>query len=387
MANVFTAFFGNLALLPMQAQAPATESLEWLTDMMTSKNGTESPLSVRGNARQSLTFTTPEWYDLKPMILNTEYGGLRRQWAVPLWTETQQLGPINAGGTTITCLTDDYDFRNESLALLWESPTNWQIIEIINVNSGSLQIYKPVHKFTKPLLMPVRRGYVNGNISKRVTGFDSESSISYDIEDNLDVSQLIPDQFLGYDIYFDSAQMDGESQDLKINSRVDVVDYDLGLRARRAPWRYNRNTRTQRFLAEGPTEVRALRRFLARRRGRERRFWQPSFENDLRLLSTGTINTTVLTYEDGYFDWSTRRTHLAFLLDDGTWQARTLSAASSIGSGKMQFTINSALGVDAKRVRCISWLGLKRFDTDRVEIDWLGNYVMATTINITELQP
>src|SRR5262245_36294877 len=122
MAKQTTALFGTVAFVPTQPQAPMQESLEWLTDLMVSQNGTEQALQLRTAPRQRFTYNLPEQDDKKQASFNTQYGAIPNLWAIPIWAEPQYVGTLAAAATSISCVVDIYDFRDESLAFIYESP-------------------------------------------------------------------------------------------------------------------------------------------------------------------------------------------------------------------------------------------------------------------------
>lgn len=388
MAKVTTALFGDIAVLPVEAERPIREVLEWLTDLQISHNGTESGLSVRRNPRQRFTLSVPEQAWVKTAGLNVEYGALRELWGVPLWTEPQYLGAVTVSTSALACVTDNYDFRDASLAFLYESPTSWQVVEIATVGSGVLNLSTPTNAFTRAWLMPMRLGYVVNNITRKSNGHNVVTDITFDIEDNLQLDEGdAPTQFLSQDIYLDEILGDSDRTPSVIDSRVDVVDYELGAVARRAPWLYNRVNRTHQVICETPAEVREFRQWLMRRSGRLNKFWQPTFESDLRKVSTGTINSAIIVSSDGYLDWTPTRNHVAFELDDGSWQTRTITSASQINPNEVQLNWTGALSVNASRIRRISYLGLKRLNADRIELNWIGGGVLTAAVSVVEVQP
>ena len=57
MAKITTTLFGELAIIPFQAEAPISETLEFYTDVMLASDGTEKRLQL-GHFRGKLSNTT-----------------------------------------------------------------------------------------------------------------------------------------------------------------------------------------------------------------------------------------------------------------------------------------------------------------------------------------
>lgn len=385
MAKVTTTLFGSLALLPMPAQAPMVESLAWLTDVINSYNGTEERHQLRGSPRTQIQYNIPQQAWTRQRAYNTERGGLRQKWAVPVWSQVQLIGAVANAATSINCDTVNYDLRANSLALLYESEDAWQVVEISAKTDASITV-TATQAFTRAVLVPLRIGYVSGTVRRNSNGHNAVSIVTFDLEDNVALTSDAPTQFLSYDLDTDEVLFE-DRYEAELDAEENKADYELGLVARIAPWTYTRHSMSYMKVLTTPAEVLAFRKWLHRRAGKYRAFWQPTYEHDLRVASTGTINTTIRFKKDSYQDWAADRTHIAIQDDAGTWYPRTLSNVTSVDSTTLQCTLNAALGLAASRIRRVSYLGLKRLSSDRVELAWVGNGVCKVSIGVTELSP
>lgn len=386
MSKVTTTLFGTLALLALPVQVPMRETLAWLTDVFEADDGSEDRHQLRGAPRRSVTYSIPQQAWDRSNAYNTERGALRQRWAVPMWSEVQQVGALSAGATSITCNTFFYDFRAGSLALLYQSTSQWQVVEVSAVSIGVLTV-SATQAFTNATLLPIRTGYIRGDVNRRGNGHNAVAEVSFDFDDDLELTVSAPTQYLGNDIYFHEALMPGDSYDSSLSARQDFADYDTGLVARRNPWLYVRNSMSYVRRVTTVAEMLALRQWAFRRAGKYRAFWAPSYENDLRKASTGTVTTTFRFKRDAYDDWAADRVHVAFEDDDGNWYPRALSNVTVVDSTTLEATLDTALNLPATRIRRVSYLGLKRLANDAVELEWIGNGVCQTSLTVTELSP
>lgn len=92
-------------------------------------------------------------------------------------------------------------------------------------------------------------------------------------------------------------------------------------------------------------------------------------------------------YADDYREFAPERTHIGILLDDGTWLLRTINAATASGADTAVIGLDAPININASRIRQISFLGLKRLDADRVELQWNSNRVLECTVSMMEIQP
>lgn len=387
MSLVTTSLFGDVTLLPIPSQVPLKEKLSWLTDLIPFNEGSEETHQVRNLPRRRYDYRLPTSQEEYARAFNVLYGARTDLWAIPMWTEAQLLGVVTAGESTLTAVTAGYDFRDDSLALLWASPRDWQVVEIDSAGSGSLSLYGTTNSFSNAWLLPVRRGYLVGDVSRLGNGYNGHVSVSYEIEDLAELSADEPEQFLGDDIYFDEWLFSGSGVTDKFVQQVNYIDEQLGVVSYRSPWAHARISRPIEKVLSGPEDVNSFREFLYRRAGRYRRFWQPSFDNDLRVTSTGTVTDVLRIEEDERTNYAADRTHIAVQDSSGTWYARTVTGSAPAATDQLDLTLDAPINVAAGNIVRVSYLGLKRLESDAVDLNWVGGGVALCQIRVLEVEP
>lgn len=380
----------RIVALPYIFEAPAKEVLEWKTDVLTTNDGSEQRVRLRKKPRQSFNVTYPIPYREMARAENLVYGWLTRRWAVALWSEAQQVGTLLAGTTVINIDTTASDYRDGALIMIWESNRKSATADVGIVSAGTLTLNRPLAEtFNNPWIVPVRLGRIVGNVSRATSGYNGSLEMTYEFSDNIDLDPpAAPTQFLGYDVYFDEALKNGEALTDSLQARVDVVDYGTAAGASfYSPWTYTRIGRPYKFLLQGLQDIWNFRKFLHRRAGRLRPFWVPTFENNMRVAQTGELTQSIEVYADDYREFAPERTHIGILLDDGTWLLRTINAATASGTDTAVIGLDAPININANRIRQISFLGLKRLDADRVELQWNSNRVLECTVRMMEIQP
>ncbi|CAO77827.1 structural phage protein [Pseudomonas virus Yua] len=385
-----TVLGSRIVALPYIFEAPAKEVLEWKTDVLTTNDGSEQRVRLRKKPRQSFNVTYPIPYQEMARAENLVYGWLTRRWAVALWSEAQQVGTLLAGTTVINIDTTASDYRDGALIMIWESNRKSATADVGIVSAGTLTLNRPLAEtFNNPWIVPVRLGRIVGNVSRATSGYNGSLEMTYEFSDNIDLDPpAAPTQFLGYDVYFDEALKNGEALTDSLQARVDVVDYGTAAGASfYSPWTYTRIGRPYKFLLQGLPDIWNFRKFLHRRAGRLRPFWVPTFENNMRVAQTGELTQSIEVYADDYREFAPKRTHIGILLDDGTWLLRTINAATASGTDTAVIGLDAPININADRIRQISFLGLKRLDADRVELQWNSNRVLECTVRMMEIQP
>lgn len=379
-------------IIPLWPRPGSSETLEWLTYVMDSEDGTEERTEMRSSPRQGFRYSYFESALRQAGVNNVLYGGRTQQWWVPAWSQVQAVGPVPAFQAFVDCDTRYSEYRVDGYALLWESPDHYSVIQTSAISDTQLTIPAPGSvgptAFTDAYIMPLRTGYLTSNPSRSLDGKSSILTLAFAVEDNAELTVAAPTQYLGDDLYTDAGILDGGQTPEQLDARFDLFDPGLGIVSYRAPWTYIRPQRVHRMVADGAVEHWSIREFLHRRKGRSAQFWQPSFENDLRLNQTGALTTSIDVYPDDYDTYATDRSHIAVETLDGTWYPRAITGTTSVDSEHLTLDLDSSLGgFDASTVRRISFLGLRRLDTDRAEIAHVGATVFSCPVNTVEIQP
>lgn len=376
---------------PYQAQTPWSEILEWKTNVLISNNGSEQRIRVRNAPRQSFSAVYPIQNSEIARSVNIVYSWLARRWAVPVWSETQVIASISIGATVITCDTVNYDIRAGSLIGIWKTATQNEILEIASLTSTTITLTTTVQfAYIDALLYPVRIGRVTNNgVARNSNGYNASLELTYDIFDNKTLPVSAPTQYLGYDLYTDETVLDSSNQvDDSFVTRSEIIDFGLGLVEQYSPWQYNRIARTYRVVKQGPEEIWAMKLWLHRRAGKLRPFWLPTFENNFRLNHTGLVNNTIRVWADEYRTLGSAHNHIIFKLKDGSWVPRQVTGTSIVDGVTLDVAFNgTVLNIDVSEIMVVSFLSLKRLDTDRIEIEHIGNNTASYAFRIIEILP
>ncbi len=373
-------------VLPYAGGIPLTETLSWLTDIISGRSGTEQAIKTRVSPRQSFDMTIPIPASDAAKAFNLIYGRLAADWAVPVWHEVQTVGSITAGATSIPAAVATASFRDESLAIIWSSPDSFELVEVQSVGVGELILLNPLQSsFAAAKLAPVRVGRLVPMARRLVDQNHTELQLHFEADDNAEIEADVADQLDGYDLYFE-CPVDQALTD-EITTLTDIVDLDLGPVSAFTPWTHNRKSRQLRSLLRNAAEVWEYRQWLHRRAGRYRPFWMPSFEPDFELVSTGALGATISVRDKGFSDYASARNHIAVELTDGSFLVRTIDSFTTPMEGFADLALNSSLAVNASQVSQICYLGLMRLDTDRVEMTWQSDGIAVSAVMAVEISP
>lgn len=378
--KISTQNFGDVILLTSPALVGAVESIGFKTDVFESKNGTEQRTPLKDKARQTLGFSSIVIQKEIAQNFNVQWGGIRKNWAVPLFQESQFVGDVSAD--FVICRTDIYSFYDGCLALL-KNDTEQVLVEVETVESDRLALANAVN-ISNAKLYPVRVCFINGDISRQISSLHTQSSITFIVIDEPEVVESIPDQFLENDLHKFCLMLDGSSLEATISQQQSVINNEVGVIYQGTDWDFARYSKQYRTILRGPEELYAYRRFLFRRRGKYRPFWLPTYEANMRCKSTGFISSVLLIESDQYKQLADQRKHIA-IKSNSAWTAHTITASALVSGSTVQVTISPALNKNADSIELISYLGLHRLDADSVDLNYQGASLVEVSVPILEI--
>lgn len=383
---------GNrVIVLPHWFGAPATETLAWLTNVLVNRDGSEQRIRLRAAPRQQ--FSADAFADTNELnrIENIVYGWRDRSWAIPVWSEARQVSSVvTTNDTVINVSTQFADFRIGELAMIWKSARLFDVFEILLITTTTITLSRGVNDdYPLGIVMPVRLGRLLTDPKRIGNGSTGRMQVSFEATDNMELTNIVPVQFLGEDAnIIDVPLLAGGRLEDSYNKRVIIQDFQTGTPTFRSPWTYTRIKREMRLVLDGAEEVWNFRRWLHRRAGRAIPFYMPTYENNVRLTQTsGTITSPLIASDDEQQGLGVDRSHLAVNTISSGWLFRTITGQGLNGNGDVEITLDSPLNVDYTDIIVISYMGLKRLDSDRIEFRWLQNCVAEVRLPIIEYQP
>jgi hypothetical protein len=380
----------RIVLLPVTYRDKVKETLLFKTDILNSYNGTEQRVMVRQNPRHQFAIKAYLNKSDRFRVENLIYGWRSKIWAIPMWPEARMGDPITNGDLTIYVDTTYADFRINQLAVIYEHSRKFDVFQIASKTDTSIVLNRGVNDdYDNPIIMPVRSARMVKDPIRKTTGHDAILEAILEVTDNLAYpASASAIQFNGEDTFFmDPLQTTTDGAPDKYEHRVDLMDNTTGVITQFAPWDHIRINREFELILEGTQEIWEIREWLYRRAGKLRPFYMPTYENNMRLLSQGTITDSFVVEEDAFSLQATARNHIAIKQTDGSYLFRTVVDSEINVDGNTDITIDSALNIQADEIEEINFFGLKRLSSDEIDLIWLPNNVVSITIPITEVEP
>jgi hypothetical protein len=365
---------------------PVSESLEWLTDIMTARDGSEQRMSVRQIPRQSFNFNVPLKTEKEQARFDAAiFGWQKRMWGLPVWIEkVLHTTAINATALTITVDTTNADFRDDSYAIIWKSLNEYEAVKVSTVAAGSLTLESAVvatytgSKWIMPLRIAqsvgMQKGTHPGVAAVRM------ASILFAVKDNVLLTGFVPAvNYDGLTVLADVHRFMGIDKEISSDPDSFSQDYESGDFDSFSDSDFNLIMHNFGFVKESKSDIWNFRKFLHSLYGMQAPVYAPTFRED--LVATDTIGAADTNFRIENIKLAENmglndlRTHLAFIFPNGTKLYREITGIVEADATEEIISIDSALGVEVAIGACyISFLDKCRMASDMVTMDHLiGN--------------
>lgn len=389
MAVINISGIGDVVILPLWAGIPCQDNLSWLTEVQNSWNGNETTHQLRSSARRKITFQTFESSVNKANAFIDQYGNLAEIWAVPLWFEPITINSVS-GQTINVPDTQFFDIESDGYVLVYKTENIFEVRQIAGISADQLSVYgdslDSIYN-SSSFVIPLKFGTIENSVTRTSSGHNNRSKITFEINDHTDNPGSTPTQYNGDDLYTDEIFKKGDTYDSELSTKVNRVDYSTGIFSKDRPWAYPRIVKPNYYLMFTQEEKYNFRRFLDRRKGRYKYFWEPTFEADLTATGTGTIGTSLEVINGTIVSAQQQRKNIAIYTKAGNWVPVVIDSFFTTGDNAL-LTLGSSLSIAYEDILYISFLGKKRFDTDDINLVFDGSLsFISVSINITEVNP
>ena len=381
---------------------PVIESLEWLTDILESHNGTEQRLALRQFPRRAMrylfTFETPNKVSMFEGYL---FGWQAKVFALPVWTDWRPLAVnLPVGSTSVSTYTSFLDYGPGSMLILWRDYAHWEVVDVASFTASAITFKKPT---TMPWrigdrLAPVRLARLGKSIQvSRPTSSLAEATLSFFYEVPTAVAQnrigtSTWPQYQGLDVL---TQPPNATEDGEDAFECDMETVDVG----KGPWAVYGHTdcgvpvsRSYRWLLKSRQEIANFLAFLEARRGRHVPFWMSSWSMDLELLQAlGSADTTLLVKAIAYtqiLKHHANRSDLVFYFQDGSAPVfKHITGSVDPGNGTEVIALDSSFGriLAPTDFKAISFLTFGRLEGDSIEISWHSDSIAEVSFRVREV--
>jgi len=367
--------------------APVDETLEWLTQVIPSQNGAEQRISLRSLARRNLE------YDLSVVGLdetqrfdNLVWGWQNRPFAVPYWQyKCRTTAQASSGQAVVPVVTTDAGFAVGNLAVLIASPDVFEVFEIESVASNQIVAANNLAQTwaAGSAIYPVAVSRIAGNLPiRRETDRVLRTHVIFHGDPGL-VDPFLPTAAAsttlnGLEVLLTRPDWQG-GIDNPSEYPSDIIDFAVGRVAQSVTLTQPVQLKRYRWLLKNRAAVRQFREFLARRKGRHKAVYIPTWHSDLTLVQALTSGASSITAKDmKFFDLVGNDPSKAAVLIRTT-SGDILRTVTSVGKtgNDLLLGLNTTLGVTLplSAVKAVHFVSKYRLAADSVVIRWETNQV------------
>lgn len=354
---------------------------EWLTDVITSYDGTEQRIKLRGEPRREVEVHLQAFgVDAVRRLESTMFGWQSRSFVIPYWPDFQVLGSVLAmGSTTITGLdTADSELVNGGIALLFATNEVNETVQVVTVNANDIVLGLPTQQEWPAGTKLFTGKFVRMQTTQKFTRptraiIDMRAKLTYDDNQGLTAVEGTP-LYLTYPVLL---YIPNEVEDLEDELLRPLLEFDSKTfrPALDDPIGHSFVIRRVDWIMATRKERADFRKWLYARSGRWKPFWMPSWNRDFEITRVVTSTATQLFVKFGLYtrfvSAAANRNHLMIQLHDGTLIFREILSIVEDPNGIEEIVdIDSGPGVTIQvaDVNRICYLNLSRMDSDAIDI-------------------
>lgn len=378
----YTISVGGVDLAPWlyKPDGAILERLEWLTDVITSFDGSEQRIALRTFPRRYFEWAAVLTDRERRTAENLMHNWQARAFGIPVWMDSQSLtAPVASGADTIAIDTTTRDFRVGGILGIATSPHTFEIAQVDAIADDLVTLAAPLQG-SWPIgaeIFPMRAARLPEDV--RLSRFDGETSYGLlrweCIEDSDWPAATGGTTYRSHPVL---TQAPNWTEDVEQGWMRKLASLDPGTGP--AFWDEEGSgammAQSHRWLLDGRAQIDAFRRWLYARRGRLAAFWLPTFAQDFKVVaSIGSTASTIDVEHCGYTDHISQdigRRDIRIELHNGTSYLRRITGCAEVSGTVERISIDSALGavVTPADIRSVSYLDLVRLEADSAEIAW-----------------
>lgn len=376
---------GNrIALLTADFDGNLIEILQFRTDILEHKDGSEQRIAFRKQPRQlfeARLFLTEVQRQIVQALL---YGWQGMTVALPIWPEQMKVTADLTGGTSDTISVDstDYlDLRVGGLAAIIKDDTTFDVLTVLSKTSSSITFDQTIVNgySVGDRVVPVRLCLIRGNVEGRRPPVNLEKmKVKFLVTEN-DTGAPTGDTsaFSTYDgkVLLDGFNFIRGELPETYQQKVSFIDNNSGVPSQNTPWATNKRGHVKGFVVKTRQDLWNVRRLLYALRGRQTSFYIPTFMEDMTasqnlVLGVNTMDISWIGYTR-FIENQTSKNVFKITFTDGTSLVREVQSSSQLSGTEERLTLDDTWPANrnVSEIQRIQFYELVRFDTDDLRIE------------------
>ena len=374
----------RIVLWDMPPETPYKERLEFLTEVITHKDGSEQRISARKSPRQFF-----EWEFIlmdgpeRSRIENALFDWQEAAFGIPIWHEQTKLtSGVSVGALILSVASTAYaDYRtsgSSNLVLIYQDQTTYDVLQLSSLTSTSLTVVSgPLNEYsTGTIVCPIRSAFsVGENVSgSKFNKNASKIQMKFRVDNN-DITIADTSAFSTYNgkVLFDDFNVMKTNLSETFNQQVVLIDGLTGLTDQKSPWGRNKHGTRKSFFTAGRKQLWEARQVIHALRGRQLSFYLPTFSDDLEVVDSLILGSTGLNITNvGYTRFVQSRSpknviRVSFNNGDPPL-VRSIATSTEVDSTKEALVLGETWPSNylVSEISRIEYVEKVRFDTDKI---------------------
>lgn len=370
----------RVVIFPFAPESPLREDLEFLTDVMTSLDGSEQRFKLRKNPRQVFTFNMAQDGDERRYLENLLYDWQSNIFGVGMWHEAMPLSQAaTSGDLTLNVPTTDYaDYRVGSLAFVI-SGTDRRVVDALEVESitstsitftSALNFDFPVGSLLMPMRLCLAQQQISGN--RAIVNLGRKQIRFQVIDNDSNLGDASAFSTLNSKIFLDDPNRVQSQINDRMLKRLYQNDNGTGVPTQASRWDRSKRISAKGFVTSSRQELWELRQLLHELGGQLTPFLMPTFYDELQLSVSISLGSNNATFENvGFTQFvQDRRGIFRFLFADGSVQIKTVVSSSEVDANDETVVFDDTWDddYDIADIERVEYIETYRSNTDRITI-------------------
>jgi hypothetical protein len=359
------------------------EQYNWLTNIITSYNGTEQRLAIRGAPRRVINATfTLETEDQFRRFQELIYKGNNTSIGAPLWQYAGGLkNNVNIGQGLFQVNMDMTDVRDGDAFMVvdLDDDNNFEVFVVNSIAADeitSVATSTKSFKAFRALIVPLMPGKIQDSSSIRFDTTYAETSLT--IEENTG-REIFARPFATpnlVELYDGLKVLDrlplNTANEFAVINNAELIDFDVGKSIKKVNWKHSKKSASRQYVInrmQQNNEFDYWREFLSGINGSQKSFLMPSFNPDLEVDPSSQFFNEI-TVKGLFFGQylSTQDSHKRLLIhtNSGVYKRKVVSVATNTTNKTTKILIDATLPVSVNQIDYIEYLLKVRIQDDQV---------------------
>ena len=361
----------RVVVMPERPKYPLKESLQWKTDIIRSFAG-EQRIRLRDAPRQILSVESVISNQSYTKLKAVGYQWAHRVFAIPVWTDAILVPSIAAGSSIIYLNTVYSDFRSFDILVIWNSETDFEAIETLNVYANRIELKLPTSKqYTNAFVIPARfANTLRGLSFSRDGDATIRMSSDFTVRSNKNLESISSfSTYKSLPVILDKPLSSDKLTDLYIRD-VDIMDNGSSSVYLDIKTSSVDVTSKMTFMTFNKQKAWEYRQFIHYLHGQQKTFFIPSWHDEFEIIKDFSNTSTSVTIKNvGFTLYYDNR----FLYIESTTGSRAFCrvlSSSITNDGDELLNLESTLGFSAtvNQVKICCLLKYVRLNSDTVSI-------------------